>query len=240
MPEIRILAIEDDPIYAEALRLVIDELGYILIEVASEPQEFLRLTRATIPDLLLIDIDLGAAIDGIDLAKQISAGNAVPVIFLTSYKDKETILRATGAKPSAYITKPYEAGSLQAAIEIAVSGQDHSGHGFDPVVQQQTLFIKSDGKIKKLVIPEICYIEVKEKYCHIHLEDEEVVVNTRLKDLLDLLPGTLILQIHRSFAVMKQHIKDIDTDFSKLRIGKTEIPIGNNYRQQLIDFIKLR
>src|SRR5690606_25629790 len=121
MPEIRILAIEDDPIYAEALRLVIDELGYILIEVTSEPQEFLRLTRATIPDLLLIDIDLGAAIDGIDLAKQISAGNAVPVIFLTSYKDKETILRATGAKPSAYITKPYEAGSLQAAIEIAVS-----------------------------------------------------------------------------------------------------------------------
>lgn len=238
MPEIRILAIEDDPIFAEALKLVIDELGYILIEITSEPQEFLRLTRATIPDLLLIDIDLGSSIDGIDLAKQIAASNAVPVIFLTSYKDKETILRATGAKPSAYLTKPYEAGSLQAAIEIAVSGRDHSGKDFDPVVQQQTLFVKSDGKIKKLVIAELRYIEVKEKYCYIHLGEEVVVVNTRLKDLLDLLPGTLILQVHRSFAVMKGHIKDIDTDFGKLRIGSAEIPIGNNYRQQLIDFIK--
>ncbi|MGE0589655.1 MAG: LytR/AlgR family response regulator transcription factor [Cyclobacteriaceae bacterium] len=240
MSTIRILAIEDDPVYAEALRLVIEELNYLLIEVVSEPQEFLRSAKATIPDLFLIDIDLAASMDGIELAKQVSLFSSAPVIFLTAYQDRETILRATEAKPSAYLTKPYEAASLQAAIEIAVSGRAESSKTFEPVVQQQSMFVKSDGRIKKLIIGEILFIEVKEKYCHIKLTDEDVIINMRLKDLMDILPGESILQVHRSFAVMKDHITDIDSDYSKLRIGKIEIPVGNNYRKYLIDMIKLR
>src|SRR5687767_9934905 len=123
MSTIRILAIEDEPLQAEALRVIVEDLGYLLIEVTPSVSEFQRLVIATVPDILLIDIDLGAEIDGIQLAEKVKAMTNIPTIFLTASKDKETILRAAhDSKSSAYITKPYESTAIQAAIEIAVQG----------------------------------------------------------------------------------------------------------------------
>src|SRR5690606_35014453 len=114
MSLIRILAIEDDPIYAESLRLVLEELGYLLIEVTDDIHEFFRLIKATLPDILLIDIDLGLEMDGIQLAEKVNQEVEIPFLFVTSYKDSQTVLRAKDVLPAAYITKPYEPASLQA------------------------------------------------------------------------------------------------------------------------------
>ncbi len=234
MSVIRILAIEDDPIYAESIKLVVQELGYVLIDVVQSISEFKRLVKATIPDILLVDIDLGAEIDGIELANQISEESNAPVIFLTAYKDTETIIRAKDARPSAYLTKPYEAVLLQAAIEIAVSGgktAQNPSEGFTMSMQKESLFVKSGGSLKKVSIAEILFIEVKEKFCQLHGLSTYLEINIRLKDLIEKLPANQFIQTHRSFVVNKNHIDEVDAGFSKLQIKATTIPIGKNYKE---------
>ena len=67
MSKIRILATEDDPIHEEKLRMVIDVLNYELIDVIADPHKIIPIIRATNPDVLLMDIELGSDISGIEL-----------------------------------------------------------------------------------------------------------------------------------------------------------------------------
>jgi DNA-binding LytR/AlgR family response regulator len=236
MHPIRILAIEDEPIHAETLRMVIEELGYVLIEVANNIQEFQRLVIATVPDILLIDIDLGAELDGIELATKVRASQPVPIIFVTAYKDTKTILRATEASASAYITKPYEASSLQAAIEIAVARQATatSVNHRDALPFPKSIFVKHEGRLVKVNLDDIRCIEVKEKFCYIHTKTENLDVNVRLKELMDLLPASQFIQVHRSFIVAINHISELSPGQSTLKIDQQEIPIGKNYKDDVL------
>ncbi len=238
MPAIRLLAIEDDPIYAESLRLVVEELGYLLIDVTHSVDEFRRLVKAAVPDLLLVDIDLGAEIDGIELAREVNEDGRIPVIFLTAFKDTGTINRASQSFPSAYITKPYEAASLQAAIEIAVSKKEEKTPSASvSTVGKETMFLRQEGRFVKVCLADILFVEVKEKYCFVHTKQEEIRVNMRLKDLQEKLPRNRFLQVHRSFLIALDHIDEIDGGVSTIRIGKFQIPVGKNNRTDLVGFL---
>ncbi len=68
-----------------------------------------------------MDINLGSEEDGIDLAKFIRENFDIPVLFLTSYADRDTINRAKEVEPSAYILKPFTEKSLLSSLEIALS-----------------------------------------------------------------------------------------------------------------------
>lgn len=237
MANLRLLAIEDEPIFAESLRMVLDELGYILINVTDDIKEFQRLVKATIPDILLIDIDLGAEIDGIQLAEELAEYSDAPVIFLTASKDLETITRAKSARPSAYLPKPYEASALQAAIELATLRPGISAT-IVSAKEEDTFFVKSEGVLKKVKVNDLKYIEVKEKFCHLSTNTGVVIVNMRLKDLLDQLPVGKVVQIHRSFAVMKDCIDEVDVGMTGIKVGTVSLPVGKNYKESLNTFMK--
>jgi DNA-binding LytR/AlgR family response regulator len=237
MPKtIRILAIEDEPIYAESLRLVIEELGYILIDVVGNINEFQRLVKASIPDILLIDIDLGQEIDGIQLADLVSEETNAPIIFITASRDLETINRSKQAHPSAYIPKPYEASALQAAIELAIQPNDHEQTKSSAL--KEAFFVKSNGVLKKVNVKDVLFIEVKEKFCYIKTVKENMEVRMRLKDLIDQLPKNQVFQIHRSFAVMKDWIDEVDTGLTTLKVQGTSLPVGKNYKEGLGQLLK--
>jgi DNA-binding LytR/AlgR family response regulator len=233
MPPIRILAIEDDPLQAEALRLVLEELNYIAIEVTTNVADFQRLVVATVPDLLLIDIDLASDVDGIQLSQKVRNSSNAPIIFVTASKDKETILRAKDSHASAYITKPYERSSLQAAIEIAMAARSTSAQGMH-LNARKDFFVKDDGRLRKVNIDEIQFVEVKEKFCCIRLENEIIEVNIRLKELIEQLHPPQFVQVHRSYVVALNHITEVTPANNTVIIQGTEIPIGKNYRDSLL------
>lgn len=231
MSLIRILAIEDDPIYAESLRLVLEELGYLLIEVTDDIHEFFRLIKATLPDILLIDIDLGLEMDGIQLAEKVNQEVEIPFLFVTSYKDSQTVLRAKDVLPAAYITKPYEPASLQAAVEIAMKQPKTVQRNLvDLPANTQSFFLKEEEGLTKVRLDEILFIEVNEKYCTFHLAHGSIKVNIRLKEILDRLPDQEFVQVHRSYVVAVNYIDLVDSNFHKVLIGDHAIPVGRSFR----------
>ena len=116
----RILVVEDDGVLALNLADTLDELGYTVAGTATRGEEAIDLARRLHPNLILMDVGLAGQIDGIAAAEAIRDEHDVPVVFLTSHADEDTLQRATHADPSAYLVKPFKAPDLRCVIEIAL------------------------------------------------------------------------------------------------------------------------
>src|SRR4051794_12616742 len=127
LSEFCILAVEDDPIYAEGLQLLLAELGYTQFSIADNAIDALKLFKEQPPDLLLMDIEIAGPLNGIEFVEIASAIRKTPVIYVTAYSDANTFDKAKQTAPSAYLIKPYNAKHLELAMELALfqnSGKD--------------------------------------------------------------------------------------------------------------------
>ena len=111
-----ILIVEDEAIVALDLSLQLADLGYAVAGVAASGEQAIALVATQVPDLILMDVRLQGQLDGIETAQQIRAGHDIPVIFLTSHSDADTVQRAARTAPYGYLTKPYQLKELRAGI----------------------------------------------------------------------------------------------------------------------------
>jgi len=113
----RIFIVEDEAIIAADLRRLVESFGYEVAGVAHNADAAAERIALSNPDLVLMDIRLGAGADGVDLAGVV--GRTTPVVFLTAHGDPSTVSRASGTLPFGYVLKPFEEADLRAAIEVA-------------------------------------------------------------------------------------------------------------------------
>src|SRR3954454_11121346 len=113
----RIFIVEDEAIIAADLRHLVESFGYGVAGVAHDPDAAVERIALSKPDLVLMDISLGSAGDGVDVARVV--GRTTPVVFLTAHGDPSTVSRASGTLPFGYVLKPFEEADLRAAIEVA-------------------------------------------------------------------------------------------------------------------------
>lgn len=237
---IKILAVEDDAIYAESLSLIIHELGYELTGIADSAIVALEMLEESIPDLILMDIDIRGHINGIELAAQINIMRRIPIIFVTAFKDIETFRLAKLTFPKAYIIKPYDPISLQSAIELAMFSEAvQNSSVLQPETMGDTFYIKDNNRLVKIRLRDIVMVEVDEKYCFIVTNQRRHVINMRLKDLLDRLPHEDFVQVHRSFVVRKSAIEEVNIGEQTLKVAEKSIPIGKTYKEQLLTTLNL-
>ncbi len=116
----RILVVEDQGLIAADLEQTLTKLGYDVVGSASTGEDALAMTAQLAPDLVLMDVRLRGALDGIETAERIHASSDLPVVYLTANADEETIARAKRTSPFGYVVKPFNERELRAAIEIAI------------------------------------------------------------------------------------------------------------------------
>ena len=115
----RILLVEDEKVVAADIEECVKSLGYDVVGSAATGPEALRLAVNTSPDLVLMDIKLKGALDGIDVAGALYDQLKIPVVYLTAHADAEILERAKKTAPSGYVLKPFDDRTLRTAIEIA-------------------------------------------------------------------------------------------------------------------------
>jgi PAS domain S-box-containing protein len=116
----RILIVEDEVIVARNIASRLRELGYVVPTIAASGEEALRRAAELRPDLVLMDIKLRGAMDGIAAAGEIRDQLDIPVVYLTGYADPKTLERAKVTEPFGYILKPFEVRELQSTVEMAL------------------------------------------------------------------------------------------------------------------------
>ena len=106
-----ILVLEDDELFASTLEDFLSEEGFA-VDLAFNGEECLDLNYEKKYDLYIFDINV-PKINGLDLLKQLkSAGDETPTIFLTSYKDKDTLQQGFLNGCDDYLRKPVDLDEL--------------------------------------------------------------------------------------------------------------------------------
>lgn len=114
-----ILIVEDEPIVAKDLQATLREMGYDAYAIASSADDALRRATEKCPDLVLMDIRIKGARDGIQTAEILREKFGVSVVYLTAHADDATIERAARTAPYGYLLKPIKSAELRSAIEVA-------------------------------------------------------------------------------------------------------------------------
>ena len=115
-----ILIVEDQNIIAWDLQTRLLNLGYPNSTIVTSGEEAIQYTQRTPPDLVLMDVVLRGALDGIETAMQIRALSQVPIVYVTAHSDELTLRRASATEPYGYLLKPFEDGEIRSAIEMAL------------------------------------------------------------------------------------------------------------------------
>ncbi len=120
MGKARILIVEDEAIIAKDLQWRLEGMGYDAPLIVATGQEAVNMAHETAPDLILMDIMLLGAMDGIEAANRIRRKADIPVIYLTAYADEEVLERAKITEPFGYLIKPIGDRELHSNIEITL------------------------------------------------------------------------------------------------------------------------
>jgi CheY-like chemotaxis protein len=120
MKQASILVVEDERIVAFDLKQQLEALGYRVAAVVPSGELAVEKAAELKPDLVLMDIHLEGAMDGVEAAERIHACLRIPVIFLTAYAEDETLSRAQASLPFGYLIKPLEVREVHATIQMAL------------------------------------------------------------------------------------------------------------------------
>ncbi|RPI74129.1 MAG: response regulator [Ignavibacteriales bacterium] len=115
----KILIAENENIIAIDIKNTLHRIGFEVLDIVSSGEEVLRKIKDEVPDLILMDISLDGALDGIETAEILSAKYDIPVIYMTGLNTRETIQRAKITEPYGFLLKPFDSREIEIAIEMA-------------------------------------------------------------------------------------------------------------------------
>ncbi len=121
MAPAKILIVEDEALIARDIELSLENLGYEVVGIAADGASAIKKVSETHPDLILMDIILRGADDGITVTQKIQEQYQVPVVYLTAYADEATLERVKTTQSFGYILKPFEERNLRVTIDLALS-----------------------------------------------------------------------------------------------------------------------
>lgn len=233
----RILIVEDDMIIAANLSLQLNQLGYEITGIESRGEEAVVHSKLNPPDLILMDVNLKGTLDGIETIQEIHKFQHIPVIYLTANNDEATFNRAKNTCPKAFIAKPFNKLNLQRNVALVVEQfkAELNGKGAetgDVAVLNDRVFIRHQGKMIKLLLEEILYIEADRNYCRLATTSGDYLVVCTLKTIEQELDPSQFVRVHRSFMVNLSKL-DVVAD-GHLEISRKTIPISKSYKEQLI------
>lgn len=237
MSKIKILAVEDDPIYAEIIRLTVEQAGYEILDLYENGEEALQAIESLKPDLLLLDVRVHGQYSGIEIAEKLN--HKVPTIFITSLRDRDIFEQAKKTLPLAFILKPFDTQMLSNTIELAVAnmaGEKKEIWRDQDIKLKDSFFIKEKNSLIKVRIQDILYIKAEDKYCILHTDLRKFTIRIPLKELLAKTPDNFI-QIHRSYIIDYSRIDSISLDDFMVYIEGAPIPIGVSYKDNLLSYL---
>lgn len=116
----KILIVEDQIITAMDMQMKLEDAGYEISALISFGEDVAMSVKSLKPDVVLLDIGLAGKMTGIEAAESIAEYN-LPIIFLTAFTDKNSMILAEKINPSGFIAKPIIDNKLLAAIEKALA-----------------------------------------------------------------------------------------------------------------------
>lgn len=120
----RIIIADDHALAREGLKAVLAGSEFEVVGDVATGEEAVALVQALAPDVVLMDVRLGAGIDGLEATRQIAALNLpTRVLMLTLHDMPGYVREALSAGAAGYVLKDTAIDDLRAALKQVLAGQ---------------------------------------------------------------------------------------------------------------------
>lgn len=233
MNSIKVLVVEDSALIAEDIAFKLRKHHFEVAEIFDKGEDAIEFLKKNEADLVLLDIKLAGALDGISTGYMIQQNYSLPIIYLSDLADAETVNRAKQTRPANYLTKPFNEADLVRAIDLAfsnfISQRPAAVAGKKPV----HLFVKSDNGFVPIALSDILFLHADRSYCNIVTEDKTYVQSVSMNHVYQQINNEDFIRIHRSYVVNVHKITAIDGNM--VRVGRYSIEMSKGLREQLMN-----
>jgi two-component system LytT family response regulator len=228
------IVVDDSLVARKALTILIDQVNFLTLkkECANPIEAFNYLNTENI-DLIFLDIEM-PEMTGLEFIKNLKHR---PIIILVTSK-KTYAVEAFELNVADYIVKPVTLSRFMVAVERAKEIFDSkdkklSGHEVD----SDYVFVRSNSALTKIGLNDILYIQALGDYVKIFTANKHNLVHSTLKSMEEKLDPARFFRLHRSYLVSINHIEKIEEN--EVRIGQHSIPIGEQYKKELLKRLNL-
>jgi two-component system, LytTR family, response regulator LytT len=228
---IRTLLVDDEYLALNLLETYAQQVPDLEI-VGKEklPMKALERLQQDQVDLLFLDIQM-PVLSGNNLLKTLQ--NPPLVVFTTAYT--EYAIEAYDLNVVDYLLKPFPFERFLQAVQKAkqLLNARQAGSTNQNTVAPDFLSLKVDGKLVKVFVEDILYIEgLKEYVRFVCSGNRKYVTLESLRNLEELLPSQQFSRVHKSYIVAKTKVSALDGNM--LEIGTVKIPISRGKRDEVV------
>lgn len=271
MRKITCLAIDDEPLALQQTAAYIGKVPYLELRgLCHSAAEAKKILDEDVVDAIFCDINM-PDLNGMDFVKSLASPPLV--VFTTAYADYalegykvdavDYLLKPFGLdefrRAAAKIAKrmggvsdiidptpapsPSGRGDAKPGALAPLPEGEGKGVGSQALGAAQSLFVKTGGRVVKIMVDDIAYIEGMSEYLKIHLDGTEadgkprkpIVTLFSMKKMEERLPG-YFMRIHRSYIVNLRKIQEVNKN-RVIMDADTYLPVGDLYREAFYGFV---
>ena len=200
--------------------------------------------RDSRPQLVFLDIQM-PDLNGMELSRMVPEGTRV--VFTTAFKQYAFDSYEVSAldfllKPIRYQKFLEAAEKARRWFELLESVESAAEQPAGSAsAQQDSIFVKSEGQLRKVAFSDIRYVEGMKDYVLLHLcsEKRPLVTHITMKAVEDLLPAGVFMRVHRSYIVALDKIESIGGSYD-ISIGDTLIHVSDAYKPAFEQYLSQR
>ena len=228
--KIKCIIVDDEPVARKILSEFIEEIDYLeLIAKVDNPLKVGAVLSEQVTDLIFLDINM-PKMTGVEFLR--SSTSLPPVILTTAYG--EYALEGFEWNVLDYLVKPFSFERFLKACNRAKEylelkkikdGSSKNETGY--------FYVKSNGRIEKIMYDELIYVEARQNYVLLHTESKNLIVYLTLKAIEENLPAEVFLRIHKSTIINTNKIMNIEGNL--INMGTVQTVISQSLYEPVLE-----
>ncbi|WP_428228642.1 LytR/AlgR family response regulator transcription factor [Flavobacterium sp.] len=235
MKKLTCIIIDDEPLGKEVVETFVKEIPFLNLSASFEdPVEALAYLQDNSVDIVFSDIQM-PKINGMELLRSLL--HPPLVIFITAHRD--FALDGFEAGVTDYLIKPVRFDRFLKAVSRAKDRISVSQASVEEQPATDRIFVKSEGKIIKLLLSEILYVEAQGDYLKIVTASASFSTQLTLKSMDEILNKTIFFRVQRSFILNLEAVRSVNGNTVELINGKS-IAVALNKKEELFELLGIK
>lgn len=233
-----VLIVEDDPSFGLELEMLVEEIGCKVVGLVDNAAGALELIFSVDIDLILMDVDIKGALNGIAIGKQIRHLN-IPVLFITGMSTEQHYEEALMANFIGYLVKPVNKYTLRTIIELAFDKLQQERHTSDHSSKKEFiggnfLLMRRNKLYEKVSRQDIVLVEGASDYVKVWTTNgTSYLLRQTMRGMEEMLSNGDFYRVHRSYIINLKAIQTVDFVSGEVVILDRTIPMNRKSRSEL-------
>lgn len=227
--KINCVIIDDEKFAINSLVNYCNQIELIHVaETFTDPHKALHYLESNTPDLVFLDIQM-PEISGIQIANDLK--DRILFVFTSAYS--QYAINGFNLNAVDYLLKPISFERFTEAVQKVKTKYSAQSPTNLPDPESSHIRVKVEYTNVVIENADILYIEAMDNYCRIFTGKKTITTLMSLKKIIELLPVTEFIRIHKSFVVSRSKIDRFTKEYVVVS-GKT-LPVGRVYSKTILN-----